>query len=72
MTIKTKERWKVLSMFFEEKKIEYRKIFSGEGSILTKLSRLVYLLDYASIYKAVLSEIDPTPVKSIKFIKDKL
>ena len=70
--IKTKERWKVLSTFFDEKKIEYREIFSGDGSILTKLIRLVYLLDYTSIYKAVLSEIDPTPVKSIKFIKDKL
>ena len=39
--IKTKERWKTLK-FFEEKEIKYREIFSGEGSILTKLMRLVY------------------------------
>ena len=70
--IKTKERWKVLCKLFDEKKIEYKKVFSGEGSILTKLMRLVYLLDYASIYKAVISEIDPTPVKSIEFIKNNL
>ena len=33
---------------------------------------LIYLLDYTSIYKAVISKIDPTPVKSIDFIKSRL
>jgi len=33
---------------------------------------LIYLLDYASIYKAVLNEVDPTPVEPINFIKKKL
>ncbi len=70
--IKTKERWKIIKRFFDEKKISYREIFSGNGSILTKLVRLVYILDYASIYKAALLGIDPTPVKSIEFMKDKL
>ena len=70
--VKTKERWKIMKRFFDEKNIEYREIFSGEGSILTKLMRLVYLFDYTSIYKAAISEIDPTPVKSIKFVKDNL
>ena len=70
--IKTKERWQIIKKFFDEKNIDYREVFSGEGSILTKLMRLVYLFDYASIYKAVLSEIDPTPVNSIKFVKDSL
>lgn len=70
--IKTKERWGVLKKFFIEKKIEYKEVFSGEGSILTKLIRLVYLLDYTSIYKAALLGIDPTPVKSIDFMKDRV
>ena len=70
--IKTKERWEILKRFFDGRNIEYREIFSGEGNILTKLMRLVYLLDYASIYKAVLSGIDPTPVESINFIKNNL
>ena len=70
--IKTKERWTVLKNFFKEKKIEYKEVFSGEGSILTKLIRLVYLLDYASIYKSAILGIDPTPVKSIDFMKDKV
>ena len=70
--IKTKERWRVLKKFFNQKNIEYKEIFSGEGSILTKLMKLTYLLDYTSIYKAATSEIDPTPVKAIEFIKKNL
>ena len=70
--IKTKERWEIIKRFFDEKKIDYREIFSGKGSILTKLVRLVYILDYASIYKAALLGINPTPVKSIEFMKDKV
>ena len=70
--VKTKERWKILKEFFDENKIEYREIFSVEGSILSKIINLIYLLDYASIYKAVISNVDPTPVKSIDYIKKKL
>ncbi|MDH5418555.1 MAG: glucose-6-phosphate isomerase, partial [Nitrosopumilus sp.] len=70
--IKTKERWQILKKFFDRRNIEYKEIFSGEGNILTKLMRLVYLLDYASIYRSVLSGIDPTPVESINFVKNNL
>lgn len=69
---KTKERWGILKEFFDEKNIEYKDIFSGSGNILTKLMKLIYLLDYASIYKAVLNGVDPTPVEPINFIKKKL
>ena len=70
--IKTKERWKILKIYFDNSKIEYKEIFSIKGNILAKLIHLIYLLDYTSIYKAVISKIDPTPVKSIDFIKSKL
>ena len=70
--IKTKERWKVLKIYFNNSKIEYKEIFSIKGNILAKLIHLIYLLDYTSIYKAVISKIDPTPVKSIDFIKSRL
>jgi len=33
---------------------------------------LIYLLDYSSIYSAVLSKTDPTPVRSIEFIKSRI
>jgi len=70
--IKTKERWRILKEFFEAKNIDYNEIYSVKGNILSKLINLVYLLDYSTIYKAILSDIDPTPVKSIDFVKAKL
>ena len=41
--IKTKERWGVVKVFFQSKDIEYKEVFSGDGNILTKLIRLIYL-----------------------------
>ena len=70
--IKTKERWQVVKKFFDVNKIRYKEIGSSNGHIITKLVNLIYLLDYSSIYLAVLSKIDPTPVKSIEFIKDRI
>ena len=69
---KTKDRWNIMKDFFQEKQIEYKEIFSIDGSILTKLVCLIYSLDMASIYHAVISNIDPTPVDSIDFVKKRL
>jgi len=69
---KTKERWRIIKTYFDNNEINYKEVSSIKGDILSKLTHLVYLLDYASIYKAVLSNTDPTPVKSIDFIKSKL
>jgi len=70
--IKTKDRWKILKEFFEGKNIDYKEIHSVNGSILSKLINLIYLLDYSSIYRAMFSEIDPTPVGPIDFVKERL
>lgn len=70
--IKTKERWKILKEFLKENKIEYKEIMSVDGSIISKVINLIYLLDYSTIYKAVLDGIDPTPVKSIDYVKKSL
>lgn len=70
--IKTKERWKILKEFFEQKNIDYREVHSVNGSILAKLATLIYLLDYTSIYKSFLLGIDPSPVTPIDFVKKKL
>ena len=69
--IKTKERWSIIKEYFYQNKIDCREINSIEGSILSKIINLVYILDYCSIYKAILTETDPTPVKSIDFIKSR-
>ncbi len=68
---KTKERWEILKDFLKQNNIEYKEIISENGSILSKIINLIYLLDYSSIYKAVLDGIDPSPVKSIDFIKNR-
>ena len=69
---KTRERWKIIKEFFREKEIDYKEIFSVDGSILSKLVCLIYTLDMTSIYNAVIGKIDPSPVNSIDFIKNKL
>ena len=70
--IKTQERFEIIKEFFTKNNIEFKEINSVSGNILTKLITLNYLLDYASIYRAILSEIDPTPVSSINFVKSKI
>jgi len=70
--IKTKERWKILKEYFEKNRIEYREVFSVKENILSKLLHLIYLLDYTSIYRSILSKIDPSPVNAIDFVKERL
>jgi len=70
--IKTKERWKIFKEFLQSKQIDFKEINSEEGNILSKIMHLIYLLDYSTIYHAIESKIDPSPVKSIEFIKKRL
>ena len=70
--IKTKERWTILRQYFEENNITYKEISSLEGGILSKIMSLIYLLDYATIYYAARLGINPSPIKSIDFIKERL
>jgi len=70
--IKTKERWGIIKDYFHQNKIDYREVISVKGSIISKIITMIYILDYTAIYKAVLDGIDPTPVKSIDFVKSKL
>ncbi len=70
--IKTKERLEIVKEFFSENNIDFKEIHSVSGNILTKTISLIYLLDYVSIYRVILSKIDPSPVKSIDYIKKRL
>ena len=70
--LKTIERWKILKEFFDMKNIEYRDIHSNDGSILSKIINLIYILDYSTIYSAIMNNVDPSPVNSIDYIKSKL
>jgi glucose/mannose-6-phosphate isomerase len=70
--IKTKERFDILKKYFKEKNIDFYEICSNNDSILSKIISLIYLLDYATIYFATLSKIDPSPVNSIDYIKKRM
>ena len=70
--VKTKDRFEIFKEFFDKNSIKYKEITSVDGNILTKIMTLIYLLDYASVYRAILSEIDPSPVPSINFLKDRI
>lgn len=70
--IKTKERWDIFKEYFIKNNIEYKEIVSVKGNILSKLINLIYLLDYSTVYKAILLKTDPTPITSINFIKKRL
>lgn len=69
--VMTKKLWKVIKQYLETNKIDYREVHSVKGTILSKIINLVYLLDYASIYHAVIKRTDPTPIQSIDFVKQK-
>ena len=69
---KTSERWEILKEFFQTEGIDFKVVKSLDGSILTKITNLVYLLDYSTIYFSTLNHIDPSPTNSIDFIKSKL
>ncbi len=70
--IKTKKHWLVLKEFFATKKIKYEEVNSLEGNILSKIINLIYLLDYATIYRAIINQNDPSPVIPIYFIKKRV
>ena len=69
---KTKERWEILRQYFKENDIQYKEIFTVDGGILSKILCLIYQLDYATIFHAMLLGIDPSPVKSIDYFKERL
>jgi len=70
--IKTKERWQILKEYFDINKIDFHEIHSVKGSIFSKLINLIYLLDYSSIYLSIKNKTDPSPIKSIDFVKKRL
>jgi len=70
--VKTKQRFSIIEQYFTENGIDFKIINSVDGNILTKIISLIYLLDYVSIYKAVLTKTDPSPVNAIDYLKKKL
>jgi len=70
--IKTKDRWKILREYFEKNGIKYKEILTVDGNILSKIMCLIYTLDYSTIYYSVQLGVNPSPIRSIDFIKERL
>nr|AIE93791.1 hypothetical protein [uncultured marine thaumarchaeote AD1000_40_H03] len=54
------------------KNIQYKEISTIDGGILSKIMSMIYVLDYCSIYYAIKLGINPSPIESIDFIKERL
>jgi len=70
--IRTKERWEIVKEYFKENEIDFWEIFSIDGSVLSKIINLIYLLDFSTLYGAIINKIDPHPVNSIDYLKKRL
>jgi glucose/mannose-6-phosphate isomerase len=51
---------------------EVFNIYSEGRTLLARIFSHIYLGDWTSFYLAILNGIDPTPVKSIDFLKRRL
>lgn len=65
-------RMKITSGLIERLKVPVIEIHSEGRSRLARLFSIIYLGDWISLYLALLYGIDPTPVKVIEFLKNKL
>lgn len=70
--VKTKEIWKIMKKYFDANNIDYKEIHSVSGSIISKIINLIYLLDYSTIYLAIMSKVDPSPTRSIDYVKKRM
>ena len=62
-------KWDILKEYFKENDVDFWEIHSVDGDVLSKIINLIYLLDFSTIYKAVIDGVDPQPVKSIDYVK---
>lgn len=69
---KMKKRIEVTKNLLSQKSIELLEVFSKGESDLARLLSLSYFGDYVSLYLAILSNVDPMPVKAIDELKKQL
>jgi glucose/mannose-6-phosphate isomerase len=65
-------RYEVTRELLDQSGIYYRVLNAEDGGAMSQMLSLVLLGDYVSYYLAILNQVDPTPVKPIDFLKDKL
>lgn len=65
-------RMEITGSVYKEFADDHMHISSGAGSRLERIFELAYLGDWVSYYLAILNKVDPTPVKVIEHLKQKL
>ncbi len=65
-------RYQVTCQLLEQAKVSHQIVDGDGSSALSQLMSLVLFGDYVSCYLAILYKIDPTPVKAIDYLKERL
>jgi glucose/mannose-6-phosphate isomerase len=65
-------RWNVMRELLGREKVTHESLHSRGISRLAQMLSLVLFGDYASCYLALLNEVDPTPVETIAFLKQRV
>lgn len=65
-------RYQITSELLQRNNINFTVVDACGGDNLSRLMSLVYLGDWVSYYLSILNSIDPTPVKAIGYLKEKL
>ncbi len=67
-----KLRYRVTSELLSQARVSYQFVDGKGKSPLSQMMSLVLFGDYVSYYLAILYKIDPTPVKAIDYLKERL
>lgn len=67
-----RKRFEVTAKILESRGISSETIDMGEGSVFTKMFRMIFLGDWASYYLALRYGVDPTPVDMVEELKKSL
>jgi glucose/mannose-6-phosphate isomerase len=65
-------RMDIVSRIISEKNVEVIELDTKGDDLLTRLFSLIQLADYTSFYMALLNGVDPTPIKVIDYLKERL
>jgi glucose/mannose-6-phosphate isomerase len=67
-----KLRFEVTRELLDRARIPHRTLQFAGRNMLSEVLQMVYFTDYVSFYLALLNGADPSPVKSIDYLKDRL
>lgn len=67
-----KTRMEIVKGIIEKQGVKVIEVESCGETLLSRIFSLIQLGDFVSFYFSILNEVDPTPVKVIDFLKDKL